>query len=306
MAGFSEKFKSFINQAQQKVTEIQSNEQLKDIVGQVRDKVSEYSDLAQTKLEEYKANSEKQRLEAASTCASNHQYQKAVNTLKAIPASSEFYGEAQQKITEYVNASVEYTVYQAEQIAEQGLYNKAIALLRTIPEEAILHAKAQERISEYVNILEALIKKHKNLIPILYGEKIIAAALVDQTVHLIDRIEKRSSIYSSLGSTYADGEFLIVRLVVQNNSKRARTISTSMMNILDSQDREYSASSKGATALQMNGDKTVEFLASEIQPGLQKTITIVFDLPAGGSELRLKVPSGGWGGSAILPLSLAV
>ncbi len=63
---------------------------------------------------------------------------------------------------------------------------------------------------------------------------------------------------------------------------------------------------RGRQTLQMKGDQTVEFLASEIQPGLQKTITIVFDVPVGANSLSLKVPSNGWGGSAILPLSLAV
>ncbi len=56
----------------------------------------------------------------------------------------------------------------------------------------------------------------------------------------------------------------------------------------------------------MSGDQTVEFLVSEIQPGLQKTITIVFDVSPEANNLSLKVPSSGWGGAAILPLSLAV
>lgn len=306
MVGFADQFKSLVNQAQQKITEIQSNEQLKGLVGQVQEKVSEYSDLAQTRLEEYKANSEKQRLETAATHASNHKYQKAINTLKAIPASSELYEEAQQKIVEYVNASAEYVIQQATQMTEQGLYNEAIASLKAIPEEAASYLEAQKKISEYVNAFESLIKKHRNLTPILYSGRIIAAAFVDQTIHSIGRIERSRLIYNSLGNTYADGEFLIIRLIVRNDSKKARTISASMMNIIDSQEREYSVSNKGTTALQMNGDQTVEFLASEIQPGLQKTITIVFDVPAGANNLSLKVPSSGWGGSAILPLSLAV
>ncbi len=247
MVGFTDKFKSLVNQAQQKITEVQSNEQLKDLVGQVQKKVSEYSDIAQTKLEEYKANLEKQRFETAAAHASTHKYQKAINTLKAIPASSELYEEAQQKIVEYVNASAEYVIQQATQMIEQGLYNEAIASLKTIPEEAVSYIAVQEKISEYVNAFESLIKKHKNLIPILYSGRIIAAAFVDQTIHSVGKIERSCLIYNSLGSTYADGEFLIIRLILRNDGKKARTISASMMNIVDSQEREYSVSSKGTT-----------------------------------------------------------
>ena len=106
--------------------------------------------------------------------------------------------------------------------------------------------------------------------------------------------------------THADGEFLIVRLIICNDGKKSRTISASGMKILDSQEREYRSSTSGGTALVMSGDKNAEFSLSEIHPDLPKTITIVFDLPVGKNDLNLKVSSGGLGGSAILPLSLAI
>ncbi|MEG4093290.1 hypothetical protein [Microcoleus sp. Pol12B4] len=69
MVGFGDKFKSIVNQAQQKVTDIQNSEQMKGIVGQLKEKVTEYSELAQTKLEEYEeyiAKSETQKIESGS------------------------------------------------------------------------------------------------------------------------------------------------------------------------------------------------------------------------------------------------
>jgi tetratricopeptide (TPR) repeat protein len=480
MVGFGDKFKSIVNQAQQKVTDIQNSEQMKGIVGQIKEKVTEYSDIAQTKLEEYeqyvvksekqriessdlaqikaeedqnnsekqglesaalaqikteeyrrnseqmkaivgqikekfteysdivqkkleenRAKSEKQIIESAAADASNYRYQKAINTLKAIPTSSELYEDAQKKISEYVNASYEYLLQQAAQMTNKGLYHQAINTLKAIPnsselyedaqkkiyeyileksekraeqgfydkainnlkkipsssdlyeeaqqriseylnasyeyilqqsvqmvdqglyneaiksleeaieslgkspEEAALYQQAQKKICEYVNTFETLIKKHKNLIPILNNERIVAAAFVDQTVHYVKEIECTPFIYNYLGNTDADGEFLIIRLIVRNEGKKARTISASMMTIIDSKEREYSVSSKGQTALTMNGDQTVEFLVSEIQPGLQKIITIIFDLVPGVNNLSLKIP-GSWGGVTILPLSLAI
>ena len=197
-------------------------------------------------------------------------------------------------------------------MADQGLYNEAIKsleeaskYLKTNSEEAALYQQAQKKISEYVNTFETLIKKHKNLIPILNNERIVAAAFVDQTVHCVKEIECTPFIYNYLGNTGADGEFLIIRLLVRNDGKKSRRISASVMTIIDSQEREYSVSDKGQAALTMNGDQTVEFLVSEIQPGLQKIITIIFDVPPGVNNLSLKIP-GGWGGGTILPLSLAI
>lgn len=192
------------------------------------------------------------------------------------------------------------------QTVHQGLYNEAIAALKTIPESATSYQKAQEKISEYVNNLESLIKKHKNLIPMLNGDRIVAAAFVDQTVHVVSKMERQRSIYDSLGSTYADGLFLIIHLIVRNDGKKARAISASIITIFDSTGCEFSVASNGMTALQMNGDQTVEFILTEIQPTLAKLITIVFDVPPGAKDLSLKVPSGGWGSSVTLPLSLAI
>lgn len=98
MGDFADKFKSFIDRAQQKVTELQNNEELKELkfmVGQVQEKILEYSELAQTELEEqYVAREkqkeeqriarEKQKFEVAAVHASKRKYQKAVSFLNAI------------------------------------------------------------------------------------------------------------------------------------------------------------------------------------------------------------------------------
>ncbi len=361
MVGFTDKFKSLVSQAQQKVTDIQDSEKFKDLIGQVQEGVS----LAQTKIEEIKANAERERLEAiksaekqkldiASTQASEHKYQQAVILLEKVPNSSEFYTEAQQRILEYVQASHEYVMQQSALMIEQDFYDDAITLLKKIPDssniydeaqrkivkcisnlhecainqsslmieqglynEAILSLEAitkrtnssqviQEKIAEYVSEFELSIKNHKNIIPLHHRGRIVAAAFIDQTLHLVDSIERKQFIGNQFSMTQADGEFLIVRLIIRNDGKKTRTISASAMKIIDSQEREYRSSTSGGTALVMSGDKNAEFSLSEIHPDLPKTITIVFDLPVGKNDLNLKISSGGLGGSAILPLSLAI
>lgn len=265
----------------------------------IQEKISEYT----SALEQFK---KREKFEAAEAHAAKYEYQKAINILKGIPASSETYEEARQKIAEYIDASIEYIFQQAAELVEQKFFNEAIASLKTIPEIATQHHEAQAKITEYTEEFENFIRKRKNLVPLRSGERIIAAAFLDQTLHAVSNIERTKSIYNPLSSTYADGEFLILTLIVRNDSKKSRTISASMMTLIDSQEREFSVSDKGKTALVMNGDQTVEFWMSEVQPGLSKVIKIVFDVPPGADNLNLKVMSGGWSGTAILPLAMAV
>lgn len=141
-----------------------------------------------------------------------------------------------------------------------------------------------------------------NLISVDYNGKKVKAALVDETIHLVEKVEHRRSIGNEYTRQTADGEYLIVRLLVRNDSKKTRTIGASQMSILNGAGQEFQSSSEGSTALMMTGDKSAEFLLTQVQPGLEKRISIVFDVPPGSKNLKLKVPSGGFGQPAILPL----
>ena len=264
----------------------------------LQQKISEYT----SALEQFR---KWEKFEAAEAYAKKHEYQKAINVLKGISASSETYGEAQQKVAEYIEASIDYVFQNAVKLVEQKFFNEAISSLQTIPETSTRYQYAQSRIIDYTEEFEKFIRKHKNLVPVRSGERIVAAAFLDQTLHAVSSIERTKSIYNPLSSTYADGEFLILTLIVRNDSKKARTISASMMTLIDSQEREVSVSDKGKTALIMNGDQTVEVFMSEVQPGLSKVIRVVFDVPPGANDFNLKIVSGGWGGTAILPLVMA-
>lgn len=140
------------------------------------------------------------------------------------------------------------------------------------------------------------------IVEVIIDNKKKRGAWVDETIHVIERIEHRKRLGNEFANETADGEFLIVRLIVRNDSKATRTIGASFMTIIDAQGHEFSTSSNGCMALAMGGDKSAELLLTEVQPGLQKKISVVFDIPPGLKNLKLKVPSGILGSPVYLPI----
>lgn len=86
-----------------------------------------------------------------------------------------------------------------------------------------------------------------------------------------------------------DNQFLILKITVTNNDKDARTIDTAMFKLKDSAGKEYSAMSDAD--LYVNGDGTTFFLA-KVNPGLNKTGNIVFEIPKNLKGLKLECASG--------------
>lgn len=330
MVGFNNRIKSLINQAQQKITDIQNDEKVRELVDQAQKKVADYQDIAQQKFSEVKQkaadnriNHEKQQLEQATNHAANKDFKKAISLLERVPKSSEIYTEVQQKLIEYRDLFSVVLLQDATDKYTKGCFSDALVSLKLVPEGTKVYQQVQEKIVEceearrqqlleeqrekerILSERKILIESFKSLVAVNYKEKLVAAALVNNTLHLVDSVKRTKRISSALGSEIADGEFLIIRLLVRNDDKKSRTISASMINLIDAQEREFRASSSGSTALIMSGDKTAEFLATEVQPGLQKNISIVFDIPPGATDLKLKIPSGLFGKPVILPLSLA-
>ena len=205
--------------------------------------------------------------------------------------------------------------------ATKGNFSKALETLRQIPNGTEAYFQAQSKISEYEQVIknqileqqriekekEELIAKSKNLVALTHNGKRVAAALVDKTIHIVDSVTRKITISAVFGeTTFADGEFVIINLVVRNEDKKSRNISASMMTLIDSEGREFQTSSTAMTALTMSGEQKAELWSTQIQPGLDKDITIVFDIPPTAQDLKLKVPSGLFGQPAILPLSLAL
>ena len=259
-------------------------------------------ELKEKEQQEQRAN---QFLQAGLKLGETGMLSPALMSLRQVPEETQAYEEAQVKIAEY-----EATLMQRklEKEKEEQLKLEQLKLEQQRKEELRKHQQLQQEMLEKQKEAEKekLIAQLPNLVPIHHEGELVAAALVDQTIHIVDEIERKRTIYGVLGNhTTASGEFIIIRLIVRNDSKKTRTISASMITLIDHEDRQFSTSSEGATALTMSGDETAEFLLTEIQPGLEKRITIVFEVPLTSKDLKLQIPSGIFGKSTILPLSLA-
>ena len=292
---------------------------------------------------EQKERQASQWLESAINQATKGNFSKALETLKKIPNGTEAYFQAQSKIAEYEQAekarleqqALEREIREREQKERQasqwlesainqatkGNFSKALETLKKIPNGTEAYFQAQSKISEYEQVIknqileqqriekekEELIAKSKNLVALTHNGKRVAAALVDKTIHIVDSVTRKITISGVFGeTTFADGEFVIINLVVRNEDKKSRNISASMITLIDSEGREFQTSSTAMTALTMSGEQKAELWSTQIQPGLDKDITIVFDIPPTAQDLKLKVPSGLFGQPAILPLSLAL
>jgi hypothetical protein len=229
----------------------------------------------------------------------------ALMSLRQVPEGTQSYAESQVKIAEYEADLMQRNLekekeeqLKLEQLKLEQQREKELRKQQEIQNERLKKEKEAEK--------EKLIAQLPNLVRVQYKGKLVAAALVDETIHIVDQVEKKRTISGVLGNhNSAGGEFIIIRLIVRNDSKKTRTISASMITLIDHEDRQFSTSSEAGTALTMSGDETAEFILTEIQPGLQKRITIIFEVPLTSKDLKLQIPSGIFGKSTILPLSLA-
>ena len=115
--------------------------------------------------------------------------------------------------------------------------------------------------------------------------------VVDDVEFAVLSAEKAASI----GGTQADGMFYVLHLVAMNNDKETHDVTTLLMKLVDDQGREFDPSSEAALALAMAGDKNAQAFSAQVQPGVIKKVTLVYDAPADASGLHLKIPAGGFG-----------
>jgi hypothetical protein len=279
---------------------------------------------------------EKRLVEQAANYAAGHNFNKAISILEGIRQSSEIYLDVQQKINKYRDSLALCLVQEGIDKYKHGHFVEAIAALKLVPNRTLAYQQAQDKISECEEAIrqqalakqreqeqqalakqkeqerllrekQELIASFKHLVPINYNGKLVAAALVDNLTYLINSVEEKHFLdeINSDSETYANGIFVIVKLTVSNNGKKPQSMFSSMY-LVDELEREFSYSVSGKMALYMSGDKTVEIIQSEVQPGLQNNITIVFDIPVEAEDLKLKIPNGLFGKPVILPLSLAL
>lgn len=91
----------------------------------------------------------------------------------------------------------------------------------------------------------------------------------------------------------ADGVFYVLRMRAFNTATKTHNIRTRQMKLLDDQDREFDPSSEAGVALNASEKKPV--WSSQLQPGVTKEFTLVFDVPGDAKGLKLKIPADGFG-----------
>ena len=111
------------------------------------------------------------------------------------------------------------------------------------------------------------------------------------------------STATTLGSEYfnqtANGVFLIVEVRVKNNGQKAMMIDTNLFSLVDG---EIVYDSDGTASMYANPDESGFFLEN-LNPGLEKTGKVVFDVPQStidSSTKQLKVTTGFFGTESAL------
>lgn len=121
----------------------------------------------------------------------------------------------------------------------------------------------------------------------------------------IAKVKEANSIGDSYFSEDAQGKFIIVTVAVFNNQKDAITVDASEFKLIDKEKREYSASTRGMTALQMSNKQHRGFL-EQLNPNMGFESTIVFDVPknTGSDDYQLRAAGGFTGDKILMPLEV--
>lgn len=97
---------------------------------------------------------------------------------------------------------------------------------------------------------------------------------------VVDSVNATDTLGSGLAAEKAPkgGMFIVVTHRIENTARTTATIRTTELRIVDKQGREFSPSSRAAAILAMSGEK--DFMVAELQPGLERTIKVPFEVPA--------------------------
>jgi hypothetical protein len=102
----------------------------------------------------------------------------------------------------------------------------------------------------------------------------------------------------SVGNEYtrktADGIYLVLRIAIRNDDKKAHTLDNAMFKLVDGQGREFEASTDASTAMEMSNQGTI-FL-KQCQPGITTSGYLPFEVPGRAGSYTLKVTGGFWSG----------
>jgi len=114
----------------------------------------------------------------------------------------------------------------------------------------------------------------------------------DDLEFTVQKVERHASVGNKYSKADANGEFVVVFLKVKNTASSPQMFDGSTMRIKDSKDREFSKSNEGDVAYSLGNGGKLNFFLEQMQPDLEKSGVVVFDVPKGAEGLTLKLPSG--------------
>lgn len=111
---------------------------------------------------------------------------------------------------------------------------------------------------------------------------------VDNIEYQVSDYETRDAVGDNqFNRVQADGEFIIVEIDLTNTGQESRQITDTHLKLVDSQDRSYSVDSD--TIVSVEDSLTFE----QLDPGLSKSGTLVYDAPADQEGRQLEVSPAG-------------
>ncbi|WP_214861511.1 DUF4352 domain-containing protein [Exiguobacterium sp. s161] len=116
---------------------------------------------------------------------------------------------------------------------------------------------------------------------------------VGKLTYVVNDVKMVDTLSNVLGEKKTSGQFLVIGLTILNGDKEERFVDSNMFKV-NVGDTEYSADTE--LDLYANEDGTGFFLET-INPNIEKTGNIVFELPKQVKNPKLEVSSGfGWAG----------
>lgn len=118
---------------------------------------------------------------------------------------------------------------------------------------------------------------------------------VEDLAYTVNGVEEQTEIeVEYLDNLTTSGKFIIIDLSIKNNDKEARFIDSEMFRLVDADGTEFS--SKTEADMYIN-DGGLGFFLEEINPKMDMTGKVAFEVPSDASDLQFQVSSGfGWSG----------
>jgi hypothetical protein len=113
------------------------------------------------------------------------------------------------------------------------------------------------------------------------GETFTVGSGDQQVTYTVDSVDTADSVGSDALEEEADGEFVIIELTMENAGSESFDVSNRHVKIVDSQGREYEPDSDALLAVEN------PIIFEQLDPGISKTFTVVFDVPPDQQDRQL-------------------